>query len=738
MADQAEFETPKVLHDAPLRDSDEAYFHFDDFARTLARLIASRETRTPLTIGVSGPWGAGKTTLLRRICKQLDATLALTDLTRPPQLDFATQREIAEGQFRVCRTVWFDAWKYADEDELLVALVRVILNTMAEGGLGDKAWSKLLDPAHPRYDVLATFLSMFKVQFGGIQVGVELNKHKTETPFAQHTAFFDFFDVAFETLLARWVHGAGDVDQMDEQRGVMVVFVDDLDRCLPKKTVQVLEAIKLFLDKPGCVFVLGADANVIRQAVASHYKDAGVTGESAGDYLEKIIQLRFELPPILTGDMGKYVEATQEIVDDEVRRNWQTIVVGAEINPRKVKTFVNDLSLQWAMLKNSGQAQGVDRDDFTRWQVLMRAAPQNFIQRVRDLDDVDLRHKFIADALRWAGGDESLAGTFQEYAGSLRLRRVLRVVQFSHQFTADVLDAFVHLTAPQLSVELRSEEYLEVLERMGLRPVTKQVFGGMEFVRVPKGKFIMGSKDDHPIAYGKEKTQHTVEIPYDYWIARYPVTNDRFAEFVKATQYVTQAEKEGGHSGMTFVKGFDWQHPHGPESNLKDKGDHPVVQVSWHDAVEYCKWLGAKLRGAIGTLVVRLPTEAEWEKAARGEYGNEWPWGNKFDPTRCRTSESSSELTIPVGTYSPQGDSPYGVADMIGNVWEWCHSLSRPYPYKTDDGREDESGSDLRVVRGGVQDCYYRHGRCACRDDFPPDFRAFHFGFRVVVAPQLS
>jgi len=97
MADQAEFETPKVLHDAPLRDSDEAYFHFDDFARTLARLIASRETRTPLTIGVSGPWGAGKTTLLRRICKQLDATLALTDLTRPPQLDFATQREIAEA-----------------------------------------------------------------------------------------------------------------------------------------------------------------------------------------------------------------------------------------------------------------------------------------------------------------------------------------------------------------------------------------------------------------------------------------------------------------------------------------------------------------------------------------------------------------------------------------------------------------------------------------------------------------
>ena len=263
-------ETPLVLHDAPLRQSDTAYFHFDPFARTLARLIASKDTRTPLAIGISGAWGSGKTTLLQRTCKQLDATLALTDRTQRPQLDFATQREIAEDKFRVCRTAWFDAWKYADEDELLVALIRVILNTMAEQDLSGKFWSKILDQTHPRYDVVATFLNMFKLKFGGVEVGVDLNKYKTETPFATHSAFFDFFDQALETLLARWVHDQSSSEQIDETRGVMVVFVDDLDRCLPKKTVQVLEAIKLFLDLEHTFILLAVDKEVVDLSHPAH------------------------------------------------------------------------------------------------------------------------------------------------------------------------------------------------------------------------------------------------------------------------------------------------------------------------------------------------------------------------------------------------------------------------------------------------------------------------------------
>jgi formylglycine-generating enzyme required for sulfatase activity len=246
-------------------------------------------------------------------------------------------------------------------------------------------------------------------------------------------------------------------------------------------------------------------------------------------------------------------------------------------------------------------------------------------------------------------------------------------------------------------------------------PRNRQTFGGIEFVRVPKGKFIMGSKDDNVWASSDEKPQHTVEIPYDYWIGRYPVTNDQFAKFVKATQ-----------------------HKHTWVSDWESKLDHPVVNVSWDDAIAYCKWLNETLRGEIGDGVVRLPTEAEWEKAARGERGNEWPWGNEFDKTKCNSWEAGKRDTTPVGAYSPQGDSPYGVADMAGNVWEWCHSIYKPYPYKADDGRESESESDPRVFRGGSFVVGARDLRGACRCWARPDDWLRNLGFRCVCASGSS
>ncbi len=163
-------------------------------------------------------------------------------------------------------------------------------------------------------------------------------------------------------------------------------------------------------------------------------------------------------------------------------------------------------------------------------------------------------------------------------------------------------------------------------------------------------------------------------------------------------------------------------HPNGPDSHIRDKADHPVVSVSWHDAQAFCKWAG-----------VLLPTEAQWEKAARGPNGRLWPWGND-KPTKDHCNfDMNVKDTTPIGSF-PKGASPYGCLDMAGNVWEWTSSHYKPYPYDGGDGREDLSAPDSvpRVLRGGSFASHVGDVRCAGRDGFNPYGRGADLGFRVL------
>jgi formylglycine-generating enzyme required for sulfatase activity len=165
----------------------------------------------------------------------------------------------------------------------------------------------------------------------------------------------------------------------------------------------------------------------------------------------------------------------------------------------------------------------------------------------------------------------------------------------------------------------------------------------------------------------------------------------------------------------------------------------------------YCQWLNNFLKAELPSgLVLRLPTEAGWEKAARWKASPsgrgqgqgealEYPWGNTFDKNKCNTHEGGKGGTTPVGLFSPQGDSPYGCADMSGNVWEWTHSLNKAYPYNVMDGRENKKASGARVLRGGSFYSYERFARCAFRSAFVIfDFGSNDRGFRVVASPVLS
>lgn len=190
-------------------------------------------------------------------------------------------------------------------------------------------------------------------------------------------------------------------------------------------------------------------------------------------------------------------------------------------------------------------------------------------------------------------------------------------------------------------------------------------------LQMPAGTFLMGSNagaDD-------ERPERLVNMPA-YQIDRYEVTVGEFREFVKATNYQTGAELAGKPFGET------WR-----VDNVGSRFDHPVRYVSWWDADKYCRWLGK-----------RLPTEAEWEYAARGNDGRRYPWGNDFDPARV----ASSEDTAPVGFYL-NNRSPIGAYDMAGNVWEWVNDWYRPdyYAQNENDNPQGPPQADQRVMRGG-------------------------------------
>lgn len=275
-----------------------------------------------------------------------------------------------------------------------------------------------------------------------------------------------------------------------------------------------------------------------------------------------------------------------------------------------------------------------------------------------------------------------------------------------------------------------------------------------KMVPIPAGVFTMGT-DDPQIKQDGEAPARRVTVDAFYMDA-YEVSNADFEKFVNSTGYLTEAEKFGDsfvfegmlsepvkaqiHQAVAAapwwlpVKGADWRHPEGPDSTILHRSNHPVLHVSWNDAVAYCAWAGK-----------RLPTEAEWEYSCRGGLQNRlFPWGNKLQPKGqhyaniwqgefpvTNTGEDGFQGTAPVDAFPPNG---YGLYNIVGNAWEWTsdwwtvhHSAE-----ETLNPKGPTSGKD-RVKKGGSYMCHksycYRY-RCAARSQNTPDSSASNLGFR--------
>ena len=251
--------------------------------------------------------------------------------------------------------------------------------------------------------------------------------------------------------------------------------------------------------------------------------------------------------------------------------------------------------------------------------------------------------------------------------------------------------------------------------------------------RIPAGEFLMGASD----AEEDERPVHRVYVS-EFFIGRFPVTHDEYARFVRATGYPAPAIRglplvtTGGRDSIfrEMAASYVWEQNEPPAGH----GSHPVVLVRYDDALAYCRWLS----DAVGR-AVRLPTEAEWEKAARGgSDGSRYPWGDDLDPSRCNflsdPSVKRQRGTRPTGTFPP---NPYGLYDVIGNVWEWVSDWYSPDYYSHGDIRDPRgpASGQMRIVRGGswVNDDASML-RCAYRHRVPPDTYAYSVGFRIVCA----
>lgn len=310
-----------------------------------------------------------------------------------------------------------------------------------------------------------------------------------------------------------------------------------------------------------------------------------------------------------------------------------------------------------------------------------------------------------------------------------------------------------------------------------------------DMIWIPGGTYTMGTNETRSMP--NERPAHKVTVN-DFWMDEHLVTNAEFEQFVKQTGYVTTAEKKPDweelkkqvrpntpkpddsllvpgslvftppshpvalndlHGWWSWVKGANWQHPEGPESNLVGRQNHPVVHISWDDANAYAKWAGK-----------RLPTEAEWEYAARGGLESKrFPWGNVFMPNGKHmantfqgkfpyetTAEDGYEGTSPVKSYPPNG---YGLYDMVGNVWEWTSDLYHEkahydsYLLKSVDNPKgpttsynpQEPYAESRVIKGGSFLChvdYCESYRPSARRAETPDTGTSHIGFRLVREPK--
>ncbi len=644
-----------IIHDTPTAEG--AGFNFDTFASVIEDIVVDPANTPPLTIGIDGPWGVGKTSLMRFVERRL--------LHPGP-----TRRTDA----RLCLPVWFNAWKYAGEKEILHAMLCTIMEEMAVSLRSVLTHTKLTQEQHKSAGKIVSLFDRIKEVFRLGNLWEDLKSTYKENPalysgaagvsyearswvpitFAAGTFFKDlgtklftrFSGTGESALAASEEVVVTEENILENLKGLdpdtarhqlllltedilttfhrqtgaaLCVFIDDLDRCKWQRIPEILEGIKLHLDNAGCFFVLGLDLAIAAKAIESEYLGGAGDGLRTGnDYLEKLIQVKFTVPTKRREDVSAYVQALLERgVLNQMREHLSEPQLGVILacvseNPRQIKRFLNGLTLSMEISRRT-PGGSLDAPLLAKWETIQFFRPMlcEFMRQRR------------ADFL-----------AFQD-----NLLRADSLAHLRERLSATPLGEKVPLW-------LDEEKWFDLLR---MAPAFTHETLGLAISRAPAVNPPVGAVARTNTSMPPLGSQATVQVEGRLLSADvYPVTVAQYAAFLHS------------HGNSRVKRPLIWPDGDIPESQR----DHPVRGVSARDAETFAAAFGR-----------RLLTAEEWKCIAWGDKGrqNRFPWGDDEVAENCNVYESGHGDTTPVNIHV-NGYASHGqdrIFDLIGNVWEW-------------------------------------------------------------------
>ncbi len=722
--------------------SDVDQIGYSEHGSGLVEMIRSVQAKGSFTIGVFGQWGQGKTSMLHQIKRELDKIKVEKN-----------EKEIL--------TVWFNPWQFTGEEHIIIPFFHTLVSYLEDfekdkEKTGEKiaaGFGKFLkELAHVPIALAYGMEGKVKIpllletKFKFKDIIDESRKKKEEIDSKSQPEIkklVDNYESMYYRLISRLQQASKGLNLK------IVVFIDDLDRCLPEKAVKLLEGIKVLLDLSGFVFVIGVAREVIEQGIRVRYRelysyDSREVGFLEQDYLDKIIQFPLTLPPpdvgLLKAMIANYLKELKE-----AKPFLETIQKSLGDNPRCLKRFINNLSYTFSVAKKKEKSKG----DTFRTELLVKMTLIAFrypgFYRVIGKTPIHLLRvqAILEDKKKEQEKEEKSDEKDMLKASPEKMEREKKEKKSDEKdklkvspekktptatgfpeiddlnlFESPNLESITEILAKQKRDGIENDKgfesedqvrrYVSLLSVTGTpedskKPVEGSLWQTMEsrMVSIEAGSLLM--KDE------KSGNEFTAEIK-PFYLDKFPVTQDLYQKIM------------GEETNPSHFKG----------------GDRPVENVSWLDAAKFCNRLSDKV-GLKRVYTIdgkdvtpdweangfRLPTEAEWEYACRaGTTGERY---GEIDQIAWYKNNSNGS-TQGVGKKEP---NPWGLYDMLGNVWEWCWDWYGDYPKDNQkDWRGHEDGSK-RIFRGGSWN--HKVGRCRAsyRSAYPPSFHVIRLGFRL-------